>query len=97
MEVSVMSTVERRHLAIRILAVMLVVAGAGLMSAALRAQAQGANASIMGVVTDKTGAVLPNATVTITSPALQVSQLTAKTDANGNYKFVILPAPGLIS
>lgn len=68
--------------------------GAGIMSATVWAQVQGANASIIGVVTDKTGAVIPNATVAVTSPALQVSQLAAKTDAQGNYKFVILPAPG---
>ena len=59
------------------------------------AQAQGENASIIGVVTDNSGAVIPNATVTITSPALQVAQLTAKTDAEGNYRFVVLPAPGV--
>jgi Carboxypeptidase regulatory-like domain len=90
-----MFNLDREHLAIRLFAVMLAVAGAGLASTAAWAQAQGENASIIGVVTDKSGAVIPNATVTITSPALQVPELTAKTDADGNYKFVVLPAPGV--
>ena len=59
------------------------------------AQVQGENASIIGVVSDNSGAVIPNATITITSPALQVARLTAKTDAGGNYKFIELPAPGV--
>lgn len=90
-----MFNVDRKHLVIRLLAVMVVVAGVGLMSTTLWAQAQGANASIIGIVTDKTGAVMANATVTVTSPALQVSELTTRTDSQGNYKFVILPAPGV--
>lgn len=89
-----MSHVNWKQLAVRVVAVTVVVIGAGLMSTIAWAQAQGANASIIGVVTDKTGAVIPNATVTVTSPALQVSQLTTHTDSQGNYKFVILPAPG---
>jgi hypothetical protein len=43
-------------------------------------------ASIIGVVTDDTGAVLPGVTITATSPALQVGQLTAVTDARGEYR-----------
>ena len=89
-----MSHVDWKHLAVRVVAVTIIVIGAGLMSTTAWAQAQGANASIIGVVTDKTGAVIPNATVTVSSPALQVSQLTTQTDSQGNYKFVILPAPG---
>lgn len=68
-----------------------------LASSAIWAQAQGENASIIGVVTDTSGAVIPNATVTLTSPALQVPSLTASTDADGSYKFVTLPAPGTYS
>jgi outer membrane receptor protein involved in Fe transport len=45
-----------------------------------------------GKVTDATGAVLPGVTVTISSPALQVPQLLATTDAEGNYRFTGLPA-----
>ena len=40
-----------------------------------RAIAQGATASIIGQVTDESGAVLPGVTVTATSPALQVPQV----------------------
>ncbi len=90
-----MDNVDRKHRAIRLLAVMIVMIGAGLMSTTTWAQAQGENASIIGVVTDKSGAVISNATVTVTSPALQVPQLTGSTDAGGNYKFVELPAPGV--
>ena len=52
------------------------------------------SASMNGRVTDESGAAIPNVTVTITSPALQVSQLTATTDAEGNYRVLDLPAPG---
>ncbi len=87
--------VDGKQFAIRLLIVMVGIAGMGLVSTTLWAQAQGANASIIGMVTDNSGAVIPNATVTISSPALQVAGLTAKTDSGGNYKFVILPAPGV--
>ena len=83
------------HLVIRLLVVVAGAAVLGLSSTTMWAQAQGENASIIGVVTDKSEAVIPNATVTITSPALEAAQLTAKTDAGGNYKFVELPAPGV--
>lgn len=90
-----MFNVDRKHLAIGLLAVATSLAGLGLVSTEAWAQAQGENASIIGVVTDESGAVVPGATVTITSPALQVTQLVAKTDSGGNYKFVVLPAPGV--
>jgi len=45
--------------------------------------------SIGGVVTDPSGAVIPNATVTITENATNISR-SVKTDAGGNYLF-----PGL--
>ncbi len=45
---------------------------------------------IHGTVADPSGAPIPNATVTLTSPALVVSQ-TATTDSNGNYHFEQLP------
>ena len=41
------------------------------------AAGQGTGASIIGQVTDQSGAVLPGVTVTATSPALQVPQVTA--------------------
>src|SRR5258708_9391961 len=45
-----------------------------LAPSALWAQAQ--NASIIGVVTDDSGSVIPKAQITVTSPSLQVPQLT---------------------
>jgi hypothetical protein len=44
---------------------------------------QGQNASIVGQVTDESGAVLPGVTVTATSPALQVPQTIAVTTEQG--------------
>jgi hypothetical protein len=60
----------------------------------VRAQASSA-ASITGRITDDTGAPVPNAVVSVTSPALQVSAVTAVTDQEGNYQVLNLPAPGL--
>jgi hypothetical protein len=54
-----------------------------------------ATASILGKVADQSGAVLPGVTVTATSPALQVPQVTTATDSTGNYQLRDLPAPGL--
>ena len=53
---------------------------------------QSALSSIRGVVGDSTGGALPGVTVTITSPALQVGQLVAVTEADGSYRFGELPA-----
>ncbi|MET0211631.1 MAG: carboxypeptidase-like regulatory domain-containing protein, partial [Vicinamibacterales bacterium] len=52
---------------------------------------QGAAGSIIGKVTDQTGAVLPGVTVTATSPALQVPQVTAVTNELGEYRLAPLP------
>jgi hypothetical protein len=57
--------------------------------------AQTQNASIIGVLTDQSGSILPNVTVRVTSPALQVPSLTAITDSQGAYRFADLPAPGV--
>jgi len=51
-----------------------------------RAQETG---DIVGTVTDSTGAVVPNATVTLTNTATNVSQ-TAQTAGDGNYLFTLL-------
>jgi hypothetical protein len=48
-------------------------------------------ASIIGQVTDTSGAILPGVTVTATSPALQVSQLTNVTNERGEYRLSPLP------
>ena len=50
--------------------------------------------SIRGVVTDSSGGALPGATVTLTSPALQVPEMIAVTQADGSYRFGELP-PGI--
>jgi len=55
------------------------------------AAAQGTGASIIGQVTDQSGAVLPGVTVTATSPALQVPQVTAITNEVGEYRLAPLP------
>ena len=48
-------------------------------------------AGIIGQVTDDTGAVLPGVTVTATSPALQVPQVTDVTNERGEYRLSPLP------
>ena len=53
------------------------------------------SASMNGRITDDSGAGMPNATVTVTSPALQVASVTATSDAEGNYRVLDLPAPGV--
>lgn len=51
--------------------------------------AQNGATSVRGVVSDANGAVVPNSTVTISSPANGFSQ-TKTTDASGNYQFLQL-------
>ena len=48
-------------------------------------------ASIVGRVTDESGGILPGVTVTATGPALQVPQVVAVTDAQGDYRLTPLP------
>src|SRR5712691_1774894 len=48
--------------------------------------------SIRGTVSDATGGALPGVTVTLTSPALQVAEIAAVTQADGSYRFGELPA-----
>ena len=62
--------------------------------AVLRAQNTAA-ASIIGHVTDESGAPVPEAAVSVTSPALQVAAMTTVTDPDGNYQVLDLPAPGV--
>ena len=50
-----------------------------------------AEATITGVATDQSGAVLPGVTVTATSPSLLVGQVTDVTDASGEYRLSPLP------
>lgn len=53
-----------------------------------------ASTSLTGQVTDSTGAAIPGATITVTGPALQVPSVTGRTDNEGHYTIVDLPAPG---
>lgn len=59
------------------------------LSVTLAAQTQ--EATVFGTVTDESGGVLPGVTVTIKSPALQVPDIVAVTDANGEYRIAALP------
>jgi hypothetical protein len=48
------------------------------------------DASVLGRVTDESGGVLPGVTVMATSPALQVAQVVAVTDDQGEYRLANL-------
>ena len=80
-----------KNLALRVYSMTLAVV---LVTSATFAWAQEQSAAIIGVVTDSSGSFVSGATITITSSALQVGELTTTSDAQGNYKFVQLPAPG---
>ena len=58
-----------------------------LMSSVHRASAQFDTASVVGTVRDSSGAVVPDAKVTLTNTATGVSQ-TRTTAPDGNYEFV---------
>ena len=73
-----------------IIAVMLVMSLYVCADHAAAGQAQTAG-SIVGRVTDESGAVLPGVTVTATSPALQLPQVADVTDAQGDYRLTPLP------
>ena len=55
------------------------------------AQAAQATATILGQVTDESGATLPGVTVTLRSPALQVPSMSTVTDERGEYRLTPLP------
>jgi len=59
-------------------------------SSRLFAQATGNAGAITGTVTDASGAVIPNATVTILNPVSQYTRSTT-TDSSGQYRFVNVP------
>ena len=58
---------------------------------AVAGQQQAEQASIVGVVADESGAVLPGVTVTASSPSLQVGSMTTVTDQRGEYRLTPLP------
>jgi hypothetical protein len=64
-----------------------------LLISVFSAGAQVLPGSMLGVVRDESGAVLPGATVTLSSPALPGGPVTAVTGAQGEYRFTGLP-PG---
>ena len=66
------------------------IAGLVLVAATGLAHGQLATADILGTVTDPTGAVIPQAKVTVTNVGTQEAR-TALTDASGNYDFSLLP------
>jgi carboxypeptidase family protein len=53
--------------------------------------AQDTDASIIGQVTDESGAVLPGVTVAASSPALQVGEMSVVTNERGEYRITPLP------
>jgi hypothetical protein len=72
-----------------------VVASMFVLITAMPAIAQvSALSSIRGTVSDATGGALPGVTVTLTSPALQVTEIAAVTQVDGSYRFGELP-PGI--
>lgn len=60
-----------------------------LMATAAFAQSQASTGQISGVVADSTGAVVPNATVTLTNESTNQSQ-TLNTGNDGTYRFIAL-------
>jgi len=48
--------------------------------------------SVEGTVTDESGGALPGVSVTLTSPALQVTDMTTTTASDGRYRFAQLPS-----
>src|SRR5262245_60388041 len=56
-------------------------------------QAQSSTSStIYGVIKDPMGGAMPGVTVTLTSPQLQVPEMTTVSDGDGNYRLTDLPA-----
>jgi hypothetical protein len=73
-----------------LLTLALLVAAATMLPSSL--QAQSFYGSVVGTVTDSSGAVVPGATVTLTNTATAVAQK-AQTDSGGKYSFVnLVPA-----
>ncbi len=58
----------------------------------LNAHAQELTATLSGIVTDSSGAVLPNASVTVTQNGVNGGSRVIQTDASGNYVVTNLPA-----
>src|SRR5262245_35716578 len=67
------------------------VTGVCVAALSTEAGAQPTAAGIIGQVRDESGAVLPGVSVAATSPALQVPEVLAVTDAAGEYRITPLP------
>src|SRR5262249_54831392 len=78
-------TMRFRILAVVAIALLVLASGAAVWS-------QTVQGVITGTVTDPTGAVVPNATVTITNVGTNISQNTT-TGSDGSYRFPLVP-PG---
>src|SRR5262245_14337084 len=80
-----------RRIAMRLVVRSLLVCGSLVACAIPSAVWAQSDARIVGLVTDGSGAVLPGVTVTASSLALQVGQLTSVTDGTGEYRLTPLP------
>lgn len=85
----------RNSLARNAVSLMLISGAAAFLSLPATSMAQAVNGSLLGTVQDKTGAAVPNAKVTITEKATNISH-EAQTNASGNYSFQNL-GPGTYS
>jgi hypothetical protein len=83
---------KQNRVARAFLLIFLLIAGIGFLAPALHAQF---SASLAGTVTDSSGAVIPNATVTLTNPANGTQRVTTA-NGNGYYNFSEL-GPGTYS
>src|ERR1700712_1502114 len=73
-----------------LIAIVLLVIGSA-VAARPAAAAQASEASIVGQVTDESGAALPGVTVSASSPALQVPDVISITNEQGEYRLSPLP------
>ena len=55
------------------------------------AMAQSESASIVGIVVDESGAILPGVTVTASSPSLQITAVSDVSNERGEYRLAPLP------
>src|SRR5258705_11260483 len=75
-----------RRQIIQLLATVFLLGLAGMATAA-----QSESASIVGIVVDESGAILPGVTVTATSPSLQITSIADVTNERGEYRLAPLP------
>ncbi|HJQ23596.1 MAG TPA: carboxypeptidase regulatory-like domain-containing protein [Blastocatellia bacterium] len=81
---------ERYRLLSVVLLLLVLTCGPGSALTALAAGLQENNGAIQGTVKDQSGAVIPGAKVTATSPAMP-RPMDATSDAGGNYRFQSIP------